>query len=159
MSKKLLLLLLSVSATTASAQSMMQAQFGAPLGAPVAAPQDVPKETLSQLTSETVLLKAKAAEATARALSEGGTTGGQSTGPVVNHEEIEAPTVLGVFGPSTATYARVGMPDGTHVDAPSGQVLPGGHWRVEISDGAVRLIPVTGEPRSKSAGKATTRKQ
>lgn len=110
--------------------------------------QDVPKESLSQITSETALLKAKAAQAEAQRLAVGDAglpanvdLPGAPPAPA-QWDATDAPVFLGVFGPPKAPYARVKLPNGSTVKARSGEVLPGGRWLVEITPGGGRISPV-----------------
>jgi type IV pilus biogenesis protein PilP len=107
--------------------------------------QSVPNEQLSQVKSETILLKAKADEAAAlKAVSDSlphsQAGGGEDHSALVSSPE-EMPTIIGVFGPRGATYAKIALPDGRRVNVRTGEPLPGGKWRVVIRDDEVRLIP------------------
>lgn len=108
--------------------------------------QTIPNAELSQVKSETTLLKAKADEAAAlRAVSE---ALGQSGGPTkvldggAAAPAEDPPAILGVFGPRGNTYAQLRLANGQHVNVRSGEAVPGGKWRVTIAGGSVRLIPI-----------------
>lgn len=118
-----------------------------------AAAQDAPKQTLSAIQSDTALLKAQAANNAAKRLAQGLPAEAAATGagtpaagpgaqplPLADVPS-DAPVVLGVFGPSGHTYARIRMPDGTTVSATPG-LLPGGRWRLLDLTGGVRLVRV-----------------
>lgn len=104
--------------------------------------QDVPNASLSQIKSETLLLKAKADEAAALKTVNSYLDTPAPSVPEHTVENDPAPNAIGLFGPPSAPYAKVEMPDGRKYDAPAGTVLPGGKWRVEIKNGSIQIVPI-----------------
>lgn len=110
----------------------------------VMAQSQVPNEQLSEIKSETILLKAKADEAAALQSVTSSLASAPSAMPASAPTAIieNAPIPMGVFG-TTHLYALVQMNDGHVIPVPSGETTPGGKWRVTI-DGSHVLITAAG---------------